>query len=316
MVDKKVARLHPHPLDDYFSEMMALPYLTRRRIMRFQIAESPRRFQYKYVALTPIDPQKRAKGFTGRSLDRLRDIVVGSRLFLCPPVRFNDPFDTAAHMVALGTPDERRAKFEGWLTSNGVYDLGRRAEAMKILMSKASEDLSSMFGPALEKIRETTGVVCFAGDPRSTLLWSHYAAEHTGVCLQLETARDFPVLSRAVRVDYEAEYPTINWFVGYEDGIKKMLLGKHPSWKYEDETRIIVDGEAGTYLPFRPEALRAIVLGVRADRSLIQAIATLLPERKDAGYPSVRLYKAHLHGRKYRLVIKALKLDAPISGLR
>jgi hypothetical protein len=125
-----------------------------------------------------------------------------------------------------------------------------------------------------------------------------------GVCLQLETARDFPILSRAATVDYEPEYPTINWFVGYQTGIGKMLLGKHPRWKYEDETRIIIDGEAGKYLPFRPAALRAIVFGCRADQAVSAAIDSLLAERQAAGYPPVKLYRAHLHGREYRLVIR------------
>jgi hypothetical protein len=300
----KIATLQPHPLDSCFGRMMATPYLTRRRIMRFKIKERPRRFHYKYRALTPADPQDRSKGLTAQSIDRLRDLVVRSRFYLSCPAEFNDPFDTAARMVAVGTPAQRQAKLESWLNDHAVFEPQRRAAAMQDLMSRSPEALAELFNPGLERVRRTTGVVCFAGNPRGTLLWSHYAAEHTGVCLQLETARDFPILSRAVTVDYEPEYPTINWFVDYQAGIGKMLLGKHPCWTYEDETRIIIDGEAGKYLPFRPDALRALVLGCRAGQAVSAAIDSLLAERKAAGFPPVKLYRAQLHGKQYRLVIR------------
>jgi Protein of unknown function (DUF2971) len=300
----RIATLPPHPLDGYFARMMATPYLTRRRIMRFKITQRPRRFHYKYRALTLIDPQDKSKGFTARSIGCLRDLIVKSRFYLSPPTEFNDPFDTAACMVVVGTPEQRLARVEQWLNDHEAFEPERRATAMQDLMSRSPEALAELFNPGLERVRRTTGVVCFAGNPRGTLLWSHYAAEHTGVCLQLETARDFPILSRAVTVHYEPEYPTINWLVDYQAGIGKMLLGKHPCWKYEDETRIIVDGEAGTYLLFRPDALRALVFGCRADRAMSHAIASLLAERRTAGLPPVKLYRAHLHGKEYRLVIR------------
>jgi hypothetical protein len=300
---EKVTTLQPHPLDEYFAKMMATPYLTRRRIMRFRISERPRRFHYKFKALTPVDPRDRSKGFTARSTDALRDLIVRSRLHLAPPADFNDPFDTAAHMVAIGTLEQRRARVERIVNANEP-DPEQRAVKIENAMTWPPDALAGLFSPALERIRRTTGVVCFAGNPRGTLLWSHYAASHTGVCLQLETARDFPILSRAVRVDYEPEYPTINWLVDYEAGIGKMLLGKHPCWRDEDETRIIVDGEAGTYLPFRADALRAIVFGCRADQAVFDAIAGLLAERAAAGSPPVKLYRAHLHGKKYKLIIR------------
>jgi hypothetical protein len=228
----QIATLRPHPLDSYFAQMMATPYFIRRRIIRFKIKERSRRFHYKFRALAYADSEDKSKGFTARSIDRLRDLIVRSRFYLSRPVEFNDPFDMAARMVAIGTPAQRQVRVERWLTNNGVFDPQRRADAMQDLMSRSPEALGAMLDPALRNVRRTTGVVCFAGNPRGTLLWSHYAAEHTGVCLQLETARDFPILSRAVRVDYEPEYPTVNWLVDYEAGISKMLLGMKPVSTY------------------------------------------------------------------------------------
>jgi hypothetical protein len=48
---------------------------------------------------------------TDTSLDRLRTIVVDSKLRLSSPSSFNDPFDMTAQVVAEGTHDERLRRF-------------------------------------------------------------------------------------------------------------------------------------------------------------------------------------------------------------
>jgi hypothetical protein len=65
-----------------------------------------------------------------------------------------------------------------------------------------------------------------------------------------------------------------------------------------------MDNEAGKYLPFRPDALRAIILGCRADSTVSLMIDGLLSERAAAGHPKLKVYRASMHGKKYELVIR------------
>ena len=300
----EIATFPPHPLDSYFAKLMNTDYLLRRRIMRFKIKERPRRFHYKYRPVMLHDPDDKAKGFSKRSIDRLRQIVVNSRLYVSCPAEFNDPFDTAADLIATGTDTQRQERFDKWIVAQGVYDSVKRAELVAEIMTRPPAAITAMFAPAMRNARKTTGVISFAGNPRDTLMWSHYASEHTGVCFHFETARDFATLSRAVTVDYAEEYPIVNCIVNFPDGLGKMMMNKHPCWTYEDETRIIMDNEAGKHLPFRPDALRAIILGCRADEKVSQMIDGLLSERAAAGHPKLKVYRAAMHGKKYALVIR------------
>jgi Protein of unknown function (DUF2971) len=299
-----IAKFPPHPLDSLFANLMSADYLARRRIMRFKIKERPRRFHYKYRPVVFHDPDDKAKGYSERSIDRLRQIIVNSRLYVSCPAEFNDPFDTAADLIATGTEAQRHERFDQWLLAHGVYDSAKRAELLADLMARPPEAITAMFAPGMQNARKTTGVISFAGNPRDTLMWSHYASEHTGVCFQFETARDFAILSRAVTGDYAEEYPVVNCIVNFQDGLGKMMMNKHPCWTYEDETRIIMDNEAGKYLPFRPDALRAIILGCRADSTVSLMIDGLLSERAAAGHPKLKVYRASMHGKKYELVIR------------
>jgi hypothetical protein len=97
--------------------------------------------------------------------------------------------------------------------------------------------------------------------------------------------------------------PVLNWIVGFHEDIAKMLLSKDACWEYEQESRILINDQAGRYLPFAPRALRRIIYGCRVGMDLIEAVETFLAERAAAGHPPVEIYTAGQHPRKYRLVV-------------
>jgi hypothetical protein len=68
------------------------------------------------------------------------------RAYLSRSIEFNDPFDMAARMVAIGTPAQRQARLERRLASNGIFDPQKRDAAMQDLMvrSRAPACISTM----------------------------------------------------------------------------------------------------------------------------------------------------------------------------
>lgn len=67
-------------------------------------------------------------------------------------------------------------------------------------------------------------------------MWSHYADNHRGICLEFDTAN--PLFSEALGVVYCSEYP--RWLPHEMERIAfEMLLTKAEDWKYEREFRII-----------------------------------------------------------------------------
>jgi len=147
------------------------------------------------------------------------------------------------------------------------------------------------------------GICSFAGDPRSVLMWSHYAKHHTGLCFIFEVSRDFRTFSQALVVDYSTEFPVANWGKNFEQYLQKAILRKHEGWSYEKERRILRIGQARSYLSFKPEALVGVILGCRATANSLPKLKELTKERNDAGQPYCKTYEARQHKSKYKLSI-------------
>jgi hypothetical protein len=280
---------------------MGLAYRTRRHRLRRGVWSSKHpRHSYKYRAVEPGDPQ---------SVGELRDMVVESLLWMSSPEAFNDPADLQATWVIEGSATELRNRINALVKDlEPGLSFKKRERKLLDLMQKPREQLLRGVQASYTEQRRTFGVCCFAKDPRNVLMWSHYANRHTGVCLQYEFARDVPVLARALRVDYleEGAFQPINWAhaKNMRDAIGDTLTRKHKRWEYEGERRILLDGQAGTYLPVRPEALAGLILWCHAPRAVRGVVSNLLSEREARGLPQVKLWQAHMDG-QVRIHIRA-----------
>ena len=270
-----------------------LPYFQRRMAIARKVDPRLSRFLYKYKS---IDEANRI------STDRLRDLLVRSRLWLSSPVDFNDPFDMSAKIVANATGKERLERVNALLEA---YSLShkererRRKNLMRVPIAKLENALGDIYNKNVAKV----GVFSFAGDAKSILMWSHYARDHTGVCIQFERARDFKTLSGALSVEYSPEYPEINWVKDFRETLSTILLRKHEGWSYEKEHRIVSTDGAHTYMQFDPNAVVGIIMGCRSTPAGRALVESLLEERRRASMPPVPLFGAQKHSSKYRLVV-------------
>lgn len=274
--------------------MDGLNYWQRRVFLWHRVAPHLARFLYKFRPLVPDNKT---------SVDHMRDILVRSRLWLSSPVSFNDPFDMAIRFIAEGTVTERKERFEALLKRQGVK-WGERSRRLPGLVAKGVDELAALTQGAHEKNVRVTGVCSFGGDPHSIQMWSHYASNHEGFCLQLEVAKDVGVFVLALPVEYSNEYPVVNWIRGFRDGLKATMLRKHTGWRYEREQRIVLPEAAEQYLGFRAESLKGIIIGCRVKPATLERLHELLAERSSAGFLRPTLYRAFRHESKYRLVIK------------
>ena len=169
-------------------------------------------------------------------------------------------------------------------------------------VAKGSAELAKSAQAAHHKQVEEAGVYSFAGNPKSVLMWSHYAANHEGLCLQFEL-QDIGTTGRATAVVYDDQYPVINWITNFQRDLFSSVLRKQKGWEYEQESRIIIPGAAHHYLPFQPEALSAIILGCRVNEATLTKLRELLVERSSRGFPPPVIYRAAKHDSRYKLVI-------------
>ena len=153
------------------------------------------------------------------------------------------------------------------------------------------------------KVEDITkkGIVCLsAAEPtKNTLMWSHYADKHKGLCFEFEKA-EFELFyddTEKRKVKYEIKK------VDYETANKIPLLTKDSSWKYEMEYRIILDYEKTikenkyqrTFI-FEKQCLNKIYFGVNVSPDVIEkykSLCTLFANDKEH---RIQLYQMEISG--------------------
>ena len=255
------------------------------------------RFLYRLQRFAPGEPEM---------VERLREIVVYSELWLSSPADFNDPFDMTAAVVFEGSDEERRA-FIGSKIDNLQPTLPKGARRRRIeALMRDRVGLESMLRESFRRNMAQVGVSCFTSEARDIVMWSHYAENHAGIALQFEPSRDILNLASAVRVLYAKQYPVLNWFTEFKEGISQALRQKHEAWAYEHEFRCIRIRDAHTRSLLADGGLTGIILGCRSPSAAEDAVRALLAERARYGKPPVSLYRAEQHPRDYRLILRRL----------
>ena len=163
--------------------------------------------------------------------------LVNSELYFAHPDRLNDPFDCRVDILSALENAISRASGP---TCNELGQLRKIISSMN--MAKLKTDLENM------------GVCSFSLELENTLMWSHYADNHRGVCLTYKFPKSFfektaNEILGIVDVDYGLN-PLSDWFLQealrhisleefVRDLIKKGLTVKAKLWEYEKEVRIL-----------------------------------------------------------------------------
>jgi hypothetical protein len=246
---------------------------------------------------------------TDDHLGRLTDILKNHRIWCSNPSRFNDPWDCKPYFdpALLDDPQTRAATAEQLIsTRQGGPELNHideklrhDSEYLKAAMHRFSAELVDFIGTRW-------GVYCLSLDPCLTLMWSHYARNHNGICLEFAVQNTKFHIAKQVR--YQKEYPKLLLHVA--EARLAMLTVKSDDWQYEKEFRLIcprfTDVTAsplimdGNYLPIGTNDLTSIILGCQLERDSKAAITELVGQHA----PHVKVRQAKRAPNKYRLVIE------------
>lgn len=209
--------------------------------------------------------------FKYRAINKdLLDSLVKSQLFFAPRNRLNDPFDCN-------------------------IDISRALDHLLLSEEKDKTDLLRKLRNNDDELKrfnnnvDPLGICSFSLTPNETLMWSHYANDHKGICLRY----DFPQtllknpdeILGVSPVSYEPNSIS-DWLFNNIDLydmdhktfiielLKTLLTSKAPTWRYEQEVRII-RLVTGLYEIPR-ETLTHIIFGLQTsegDETLIRSIA-------------------------------------------
>ena len=220
---------------------------------------------------------------------------------------FNDPFE-----MVLG---------------NYLASIGQEEYNAIIEMASHLSDPDSFYNFAIDAqcgVRAWAGIMCFTSKKDNLLMWSHYASNHEGICIEFDGSSDFfngkytdaceffgsrqkdhyENIGQLRKVDYknerpsymdpgEIEYNTESWFV------------KSLEWSYEEELRLIlpidlakgIENSDMLFYPVEPKIIKSIILGCRMS---IDNKKEIFAKCKEYG---IKVYEAFIHSHKFELEI-------------
>jgi len=151
------------------------------------------------------------------------------------------------------------------------------------------------------------GISCFTTKNDNFLMWSHYADNHKGVCLEFDFSKEIDLLSSGQldvtdsymlcfrKVNYSGAVPVVNIKEIFAERFSP-VYHKAKSWEYEDEYRSIRP-DVGPY-PFHPPCLQGVYVGLSATRETIEQVTQALTQH---GYNGVFVKKMVRKSGSYEL---------------
>jgi hypothetical protein len=155
-----------------------------------------------------------------------------------------------------------------------------------------------------EREAKTTGLLCFTRNWHEPLLWSHYAARHTGICLGFDVPEDLLHMVTYQRRRVAIGFEQIRAHSITPSTLVNSVFTKYWHWRYESEARMLVKlqhaiSEDGLFFaPFGDKLrLTTVIAGTLASvtrRELHDALGNLAT--------SVAVFKARLAFGTFRIV--------------
>lgn len=266
------------------------------RIHQKTMSKSLPKFVYKYrnAKIEKTDDPEAS------SLTRLQRMIEHGEIYFGSSFEFNDPFDCRP-VVTLDCSDEK------FVQSCVEAARAKHGERGAVLMEShiqstlgTPEDLRHPSNLVrLEKLMANRiaedGVFCAAERPDNILMWSHYAENFTGVCLEIDTD-EFEYLAE---VNYCRERPVIN-LLPFGDSpevqVDKALFSKFIVWNYEEEWRAMSRKGVGT---LSEQGITRIIFGQNCGQPVREILMGYV---KNSG-KRIQLAEVRPDSRSYRLNI-------------
>ena len=220
--------------------------------------------------------------------ERLEATLRNHTIYCSRPSDFNDPWDCRPFFNTefLDDPENIKKSIE-WAVRVCKQD-GRMSEEDLLRMAKELENRDALDRTVRQITEETLAevlqryrVYCLCPDVENTLMWSHYADSHRGVCLEFNVRNE--LICQALEVQYHAEFPMTAHYVDDPSTNLLPLLAKSDCWAYEHEFRLIAQ-ERGNATPHEtlftdngqlsiPDgALSAVIVGCQGNFDDVEAL--------------------------------------------
>ena len=226
------------------------------------------------------------------------DILANEKFAFTPPERFNDVMDVRPNVKPITNREylrqiekEAQEQFINSLPPSQRPPTQKQRERLLEFLSggvdhvigQASE-LAMKWQEELPKlISQHFGILCFSEINDSHVMWAHYASDHRGVVIGVDTAdTGFLQLGQLKKVEYLPNPPVYDAAIGAMGFWRQKL----DHWAYEREWRIVRElrdceqvnaQDIPIYLCAFPRTMvKSIYLGIRASTETEHRIRTIV----------------------------------------
>ncbi|RYG99389.1 MAG: DUF2971 domain-containing protein [Alphaproteobacteria bacterium] len=256
------------------------------------------------------------RSLDGEALKRVERTVLHDELYFGTAESFNDPFDLRAVFDFEADPAIQRADFirRSHDFEPHLSERERNAAADRVManaLDPANIATTTMMFQFMHNrmIRSSVGIYCVSTVPDDILMWSHYASDHRGICLEFDGLG--ALMAQAQRVRYVLERPSINPYAGEpERRMECALLTKAKPWEYEAEWRIVSEDGPGP-VRFGPAELTGIIIGAAAPQATVDTVRKWCAQRS----LPLRIMRAQVDARSFKLNLLADARQRPAGAI-
>lgn len=213
----------------------------------------------------------------------LMEMLTKAEFYMCSKSELNDPLDSA---VIVEVDDYINLYLEKYPSLRGD---AKHLETVKHVFSWKVESFDNKWVDELDQFYANLRATCFSEDGNNSLMWSHYADNHSGVCLKFDLTKDENLRNSVLPVKYQEELIRVKELKDFS----KSLLTKLQVWEIEKEWRILSEDKK---FNFRHESLVEIVFGLRVPESTINWFKLF---RENVYYIHAPVHRLKLVGNKY-----------------
>lgn len=227
------------------------------------------------------------KDISGEGIEHVEDMLRSNRIWFSSPLSFNDPFDCRAVFDVSSTREEIVFRKAAFLAKRKGASLADALAAANTEIPSKPDEVERWQIQQVEahsRRAANTGILCLTPVCDNFIMWTHYAKDHTGICIgfrvrdvHAEAGLDF--IGAAQKVEYADRCPLINFVQdGNRETVRKAFLTKATPFRHEHEWRIVQYDQGAGLKPIPNGIIGVVILGCRIDRSprerVVNACAT------------------------------------------
>ncbi len=244
--------------------------------------------------LTPFHPESGVL-YKYVSFDTAKKIIENSSLRFGTASSFNDPFELSLDYIDLSISknelnDFIKKKHPGSRKSN-------RALFRKNKDKHSLKGVRNVMIDEFQKLKNTTGICCFSKRNNITLMWSHYAEQHKGLCLGFRNFVHSPNFF-VVYVNYITELKPVKYWDFGDELFPLWIFSKSHVWEYEEEVRAVYFDKEGL-VKFNKTQLCEVHFGLRVMEENQTQIIDLIQHKN---YTNISFFDMKINNKDFAIM--------------